>query len=85
MTVTVGAAPNASYSNDSIILNIPCGTTASGSWTLSNAASSGNLTVASELIDTNYVFKADFEDGTLETFSSTSTSVTLSNTSSTAN
>ena len=85
MTVTVGAAPNASYSNDSIILNIPCGTTASGSWTLSNAASSGNLTVSSELIDTNYVFKADFEDGTLETFSSTSTSVTLSNTSSTAN
>jgi hypothetical protein len=31
------------------------------------------------------VFKADFEDGTLETFSSTSTSVTLSNTSLTAN
>jgi len=85
MTITVGAAPNASYSNDSIILNIPCGTTASGSWTLSNAAAAGNLTVASELFDTNYVFKADFEDGTLETFSSTSTSVTLSNTSSTAN
>lgn len=84
MTITVGAAPNGSYSNDSIILNVPCGTTASGTWTLSNASGAGNLIVATELIDTNYIFKADFEDGTLETFTTTSTNATLSNTSSTA-
>jgi len=84
MTINVGSAPNGSYSNDSIILNVPCGTTASGTWTLSNASGAGNLSIATVLIDTNYIFKADFEDGTLETFTTTSTNATLSNTSSTA-
>ena len=85
MNITVANAPNGAISNDSLVIDIPCGTTASQSLTLSNATSAGNLTLSTELIDTNYIFKADFEDGTLETFSSTSTLVTLTNTSTVTN
>ena len=84
MNITVGNAPGGSLSNDSLVINIPCGTTASQSLTISNASGAGNLTLNTELIDTNYIFKADFEDGTLETFSTTSANATLSNTSTTA-
>ena len=85
MNITVGNAPNGSLSNDSVVVNIPCGTTASQSLTIANATSAGNLTLSTELIDTNYIFKADFEDGSLETFTSSSSSVTLSNTSNVTN
>ena len=85
MNITVGSAPNGSISNDSLVINIPCGTTASQSLTFSNAASAGNLALSTELIDTNYIFKADFEDGTLETFTSASANGSLSNTSTVTN
>lgn len=80
-TITVGSAPQATASNDSILLTIPCGTTASQTWTLSNAAGSGNLTLSTDLVDTNYVFNANFEDGSLETFTALSSSGTVSNSS----
>ena len=85
MNITVGNAPGGSLSNDSLVINIPCGTTASQSLTISNASGAGNLTLNTELIDTNYIFKADFEDGTLETFTSASANGSLSNTSTVTN
>ena len=47
----------------------------------SNAAGSGNLTLSTDLVDTNYVFNANFEDGSLETFTALNSSGTVSNSS----
>lgn len=73
-TINIGAAPNGSVSNDTIFMSIPCGTTATQGWTISNGSSGGNLTFTTEIQDTNYAYNASFEDGTLEGFSLNSNS-----------
>ncbi len=86
MNITVGSAPNGSiierFSSYKHSLWYRRLRSRSPSQML---ASAGNLALSTELIDTNYIFKADFEDGTLETFTSASANGSLSNTSTVTN
>ena len=82
-TITVGSPPAASTSADSIYISVPCGTTASKTWTVSNGSGAGNLSLSTDLIDTNLAYQATFENGSLEGFTlSPFASATLSNTTS---
>lgn len=74
VNITIGSAPNGTYSSDTISISVPCGTTASQSWTVSNASGAGNLSLSTNLIDTNYAYNATFEDGSLEGFTLNSSS-----------
>ena len=74
VNITIGFAPNGTYSSDTISISVPCGTTASQSWTVSNASGAGNLSLSTNLIDTNYAYNATFEDGSLEGFTLNSSS-----------
>lgn len=72
--INIGAAPSGSYSTDTIAISIPCGTTASESWTVSNATGAGNLGISTAIIDTNVSYYATFENGSLEGFTLSSSS-----------
>jgi PKD repeat protein len=80
-TITVGAAPNGSINPDTLKLTANCGTTANGSFTITNGAGGGNLTYSLELKEKNKApaLSESFENG-LGNFSNQSPTIyTVSN------
>lgn len=76
-TINVQAAPAGSISTDTVTMTVACGTTNSGSFTISNSGS-GTLSYALQLVQptANTAFSEDFEGGTLGGFTNLNTNYT---------
>ncbi len=76
VNITVGAAPAATLSPDTIYMTTTCGGLATGSGIISNGAGAGNLTYSLDLVDlsTPVIFQESFESG-LGGFTNQNTSI----------
>ncbi|MEY2964117.1 MAG: hypothetical protein RL754_1378 [Bacteroidota bacterium] len=73
MTVTVGMAPSISLSSNPISMTVPCGTSGTEYWTLTNAVGAGVFTASFTPYDTLGPQKLDFESGTEGAYALTGT------------